>query len=162
VRINVSTGSAATGGTTPSRTTTTPAARTVTVPNVVHLQQSAAQRRLHAVGLGSRVKYVASQRPDGEVIAQSPTGGASAQRGSKVRITVSLGPNATTAVVPNVVGQDQQSATSTLQSAGFHVQVITVPVSDPSQDGTVVDEQPSGGTRAPKGSNVTIYVGSSG
>jgi serine/threonine-protein kinase len=61
-----------------------------------------------------------------------------------------------------VVGQDQQTATSTLQNAGFQVQAIMVPASDPSQNGMVVDEQPSGGTRAPDGSTVTIYVGSSG
>jgi hypothetical protein len=41
------------------------------------------------------------------------------------------------------------------------VQVIQVPVSDPSQNGIVSDEQPAGGTRAP-GSPVTIYVGQSG
>jgi eukaryotic-like serine/threonine-protein kinase len=60
-----------------------------------------------------------------------------------------------------VVGQDQQTATNMLQSAGFRVQVIMVPPPDPSQSGMVLDEQPSGGTRAPKGSTVTIYVGSS-
>jgi beta-lactam-binding protein with PASTA domain len=36
-----------------------------------------------------------------------------------------------------------------------------VPTTDPSQSGMVLDEQPSAGTRAPKGSTVTIYVGSS-
>jgi beta-lactam-binding protein with PASTA domain len=35
-------------------------------------------------------------------------------------------------------------------------------VTDPSQAGMVVDEQPSGGSRAPTGSQVTIYVGQSG
>ena len=44
---------------------------------------------------------------------------------------------------------------------GDEVQVITVPPADPSQSGRVVDEQPSAGTRAPTGSTVTIYVGSS-
>ncbi len=39
---------------------------------------------------------------------------------------------------------------------------IMVPPQDPSQSGIVVDEQPVGGTRAPQGSTVTIYVGSSG
>ena len=62
----------------------------------------------------------------------------------------------------DVVGKDQQTATNTLQNAGFQVQMITVPASDPSQNGIVVDEQPAAGTRAPDGSTVTIYVGSSG
>jgi serine/threonine-protein kinase len=79
-----------------------------------------------------------------------------------VQITVSLGSNATTTQVPDVVGQDQQTATTTLQGAGFEVQVIDVPATDPSQNGNVVDEQPAGGSRAPQGSTVTIYVASGG
>src|SRR5256714_1465071 len=162
VRVNVSTGSASSPGTTTSGTTTTPAPRTVKVPNVLGLQQTVAQRRLHSAGLGTRVKYVSSQKPSGQVVAESPTAGTTVRRGATVQISVSLGPSATTTQVPNVVGQDQQTATNTLQNAGFQVQVIAVPASDSSQNGVVVDEQPSGGTRAPDGSAVTIYVGSSG
>ena len=76
--------------------------------------------------------------------------------------TTSATTSATTTQLPDVVGQDQQTGTSTLKDAGFKVQVIVVQASDPSQNGTVVDEQPAGGTRAPDGSTVTIYVGSSG
>ena len=161
VRINVSTGAGPTGGTTTSGTSTVSAPRPVKVPKVVGLQQSAAQRRLHSAGLAARVRYVPSQQPSGRVIAQSAAPGKSVPKGSKVRLAVSLGPSATTTAVPDVVGQDQQTATSKLQDAGFRVQVITVPPPDPSQSGRVVDEQPAGGTRAPDGSTVTIYVGSS-
>jgi eukaryotic-like serine/threonine-protein kinase len=160
VRINVSTGAGSSTGTTTGGSVTTPAPQTIKVPKVLGLQQSTAQRRLHAAGLGSRVRYVSSQRPAGQVVAQSPRPGTSVRKGTKVQISVSLGPNATTAPVPDVVGQDRQTATNTLQDAGFEVQVITVPPPDPSQSGLVVDEQPSAGTRAPAGSTVTIYVGS--
>ena len=159
VRINVSTGTQAGGGTT--STATTPTAQTVRVPNVVGLQQTAAQRRLHSAGLGAGVTYVASQQPSGQVVAERPAAGTQVRKGSKVQLSVSRGPNATTAVVPDVIGQDQQTATTTLQSAGFRVQVIMVSPPDPSQSGKVIDEQPGGGTRAPEGSTVTIYVGSS-
>jgi beta-lactam-binding protein with PASTA domain len=162
VRINVSTGSASSPGTTTSTTTTTPGARTVKVPNVVGLQQTVAQRRLHSAGLGTRVKYVSSRKPSGQVVAESPAAGTTVRTGATAQISVSLGPSATTTQVPNVVGQDQQTATNTLQNAGFQVQVITVPATDSSQNGIVVDAQPSGGTRAPDGSTVTIYVGSTG
>jgi beta-lactam-binding protein with PASTA domain len=165
VRINVSTGAQAGGGTTNAGTTsagtTTPAAQPVKVPKVVGLQQAPAQRRLHAAGLGSRIRYVTSERPSGQVVAQKPAAGTQVRKGAKVQLSVSIGPSTTTAAVPDVVGQDQQTATSTLQGAGFQVQVITVPAPDPSQSGNVIDEQPSGGSRAPKGSTVTIYVGSS-
>jgi beta-lactam-binding protein with PASTA domain len=160
VRINVSTGSASSPGATTTGNTTSPA-QTIKVPNVVGVQQTVAQRRLHAAGLGSQVRYVSSQKPSGQVVAESPAAGTTVKKGSKVQISVSLGPTATTTQVPNVVGQDKPTATSTLQDAGFKVQVINVPTSDPSQDGVVMDEQPGAGTRAPDGSFVTIYVGSS-
>jgi serine/threonine-protein kinase len=159
VRINVSTGSQAGGGTT-SAGSTPAVPQAVKVPEVVGLQQAPAQRRLHAAGLGSRVRYVSSQQPAGKVVAQKPSAGTRIRKGSRVQLSVSIGPSTTTAAVPDVVGQDQQSATSTLQGAGFQVQVIMVPPPDPSQSGTVIDEQPGGGTRAPEGSTVTIYVGS--
>ncbi len=164
VRVNVSTGSqTTTPATTTTTTTTTPASSTVRVPNLVGLQQTAAQRRLNSAGLRSRVVYVASSKPAGQVVDQQPSGGTQVRRGSRVRIDVSLGSNpAPTASVPDVVGQDQQTATTTLQNAGFSVETITVPVTDPSQAGNVVDEQPGGGTKAPQGSQVTIYVGQTG
>jgi beta-lactam-binding protein with PASTA domain len=34
-----------------------------------------------------------------------------------------------------------------------------VPVSDPTQDNVVQDQDPAGGASAPKGSTVTIFVG---
>jgi beta-lactam-binding protein with PASTA domain len=161
VRINVSAGASA-GATTTQSTTTTPTTGThqVQVPNVVGLQQNVAQRRLNRTGLAVRVQYIASSKPSGQVVDQSPVAGTSVKKGSRAQISVSLGPNATTTQVPDVVGQDQQTATTTLQDAGFQVQVITIPATDPSQNGNVVDEQPAGGSRAPQGSTVTIYVAS--
>ena len=70
VRINVSTGAGSSSGTTTGGTVTTPAPQTIEVPKVVGLQQSTAQRRLHAAGLGSRIRYVSSQRPAGQVLGQ--------------------------------------------------------------------------------------------
>jgi beta-lactam-binding protein with PASTA domain len=164
VRINVSTGSAGSGGGTGSTTTsasqTPQAPQKVTVPNVVGIQQSAAQRRLHDGGLRPRVKYVPSTRPVGVVTGQNPGGGTKVKNGSTVLLAVSRGPSPTLTVVPDVAGKTQQAATTTLQNAGFKVQVLTVKPANPSQSGKVVDEQPAGSTRAPEGSTVTIYVGS--
>jgi serine/threonine-protein kinase len=162
VRINVSAGAGASGGTTTQSTTTTTTTQQVQAPNVVGLQQNVAQRRLNRAGLAVRVRYIASSKPSGQVVNQSPTAGTLVKKGSRVQISVSVGPNATTTQVPDVVGQDQQTATTTLQDAGFEVQVINLPATDPSQNGNVIDEQPGGGSRAPQGSTVTIYVASTG
>jgi eukaryotic-like serine/threonine-protein kinase len=61
-------------------------------------------------------------------------------------------------VVPDVVGQDDVTATDILQEAGFEVvsRDDTSPSNEP--DGTVIDQDPAGGTRAPEGSVVTIVV----
>ena len=160
VRINVSTGPpAATGGGGGGGGTTT-APRTVTVPNVVGIDQTIAQRRLRSAGLLVTVSYVASRTPEGRVTAQSPSGGSTVERGSRVRISVSTGPRTRPLVtVPDVVGLDQQTATAELRRAGFRVQVIPSETVDETQEGVVLDQQPEGGTRAPRGAQVTIYVG---
>jgi beta-lactam-binding protein with PASTA domain len=167
VRLNVASGTGGgatgTGSTTATTTTagsTTTAPTSVAVPRVVGLNQTVAQRRLQAVGLTSNVVYVASTQPAGRVVAQRPAPGTKVKRGSRVRINVSTGPNPQAArAVPDVVGQDEATATTTLQNAGFVVEVIDQPTTDQTQDGIVLDEQPAGGTRAPRGSVVTIYVG---
>jgi eukaryotic-like serine/threonine-protein kinase len=61
--------------------------------------------------------------------------------------------------VPDVVGQDAASALQTLEAAGFVVDEVDQPTTDESQDGVVIDEQPNGGTKAPDGSDVTVYIG---
>jgi beta-lactam-binding protein with PASTA domain len=168
VRINVSNGSqttsggtttTATTGTTGTTTTSTTSTAPVTAPRVVGLQQSVAQRRIQAAGLRAQVVYVASSAPSGQVISQTPAAGSKARRGSKERLSASTGPAAATKPVSGVKGQGQKGATQALQAAGFTVQVLTVPVTDPNKDGVVIDEQPAGSIRAPSGSSVAIYVG---
>ena len=59
-----------------------------------------------------------------------------------------------------MTGEDVTTAQQNLQAAGFTVIQAEWPVSDSTQDGTVVYETPSGGQHAPKGSAIVIYVGS--
>jgi beta-lactam-binding protein with PASTA domain len=167
VRINVSQGvpagvgaSGAAGPAAPPTGTQTQAPARVAVPDVLGLSQTAAQRKLRRAGLFVNVYYVSSTQPQGTVVAQRPHGGTSVRRGSTVRINVSTGPSAKPLeAIPDVVGEDEQTATSELRAAGFQVEVFDEPTTDPSEDGFVVDEQPAGGTKAPQGSIVTISVG---
>jgi serine/threonine-protein kinase len=165
VRLNVARGGGGGGAATTTTATTTQTSTgatpaRVSVPNVVNTNQTTAQRRLQAAGLTSGVRYVASTQPAGRVVAQSPAPGTSVRRGSRVQLSVSTGPNPQASrPVPDVVGQDEQTATTTLQQAGFTVLPFDEPTTDQSEDGIVLDEQPAGGTRAPRGSTITIYVG---
>ena len=49
-----------------------------------------------------------------------------------------------------MVGEDQATARSDLENAGFKVQVVEQETTDPSQDGIVIDQDPAGGTQAPQ------------
>jgi len=103
---------------------------------------------------------VPSDQPEGTVASQSPTPGTTQKRGTRIQLNVSLGPDAgEQRAVPDVIGDDPAAAKAKLESAGFEVQILAQGVTDASQIGTVVDEQPGGGRRAPVGSTVTIYVG---
>ena len=105
------------------------------------------------------MRYATSRLRAGLIVVQSPAGG-SAPLGSRVRVSVSEGPNpAQLITVPNVVGQDQATAVTTLRQAGFKVLVLFRKTTNQSQDGLVIDEQPAAGASIPRGSYVAIFVG---
>jgi beta-lactam-binding protein with PASTA domain/predicted Ser/Thr protein kinase len=138
VRINVSSGP-----------------RPVSVPYVVGLSFDQASAQLQSAGFAVARTNVESDQPANTVIRQEPTG--SAAPGSTVTLSVSKGPKQST--VPDVTNQDEDSATSTLKGAGFEVTVNREDVNDPGLDGIVLSQDPSGGTKTPHGSTVTITVG---
>ncbi len=77
-------------GTQPTRTCRTPtSAARVTVPSVIGLSQSGAERRLAQAGFYVVVKLVGSTQPPGTVISQSPPAGTQALQTTTVTITVS-------------------------------------------------------------------------
>lgn len=158
VRLNVSSGSTAAAPPPPPPPPSKPA--TVTVPDVTGQQQNVAQKQLNAAGLKAGVVYVASDESQGTVVSQAPEGGTTQKRGTRIQLNVSLGPTpGTLKGVPDVRNLDPGAARAKLTAAGFRVQTLLQGVSDSSQVGKVVDEQPAGGRNAPAGSVVTIYVG---
>ncbi|MGH3082523.1 MAG: PASTA domain-containing protein [Gaiellaceae bacterium] len=60
--------------------------------------------------------------------------------------------------VPDTVGQNEATATSTLEGAGYRVRLMTRTVSTRREEGVVVQQLPTGGTRR-IGTTVTIVVG---
>jgi beta-lactam-binding protein with PASTA domain len=159
VRLNVSSGSSSGAAPPPPPPPPPPPAARVTVPDVTGQQQDAAQRRLNAAGLKAGVVYVKSDQTQGTVVSQSPQSG-TVKRGTRVQLNVALGAQpGTLKGVPEVRNLTPSAAAAKLRAAGFEVQTLRQDVSDPSQVGKVVDEQPAGGRNAPVGSVVTIYVG---
>jgi len=73
-----------------------------------------------------------------------------------VRMFVSTGPAQIT--LPNVVGSTTAQAQATLTQLGLQVQVVTV-ASQPANNGKVLAQSPTAGSRAKRGDTVTITVG---
>jgi serine/threonine-protein kinase len=129
----------------------------VEVPNVVGMSEAEARTTLEQAGFKvSSTSAPSDTTPQGDVSDQNPDGGTQAAKGSTVAITVSSGPSTTT--VPDEIGQDKQVAIDDLKANGFKVHAENVACSDPNQDNIVQDQDPAGGSDAPNGSTVDIFV----
>jgi serine/threonine-protein kinase len=127
----------------------------VSVPYVIGLSFDQASAQLQSAGFAVARKNVDSNQPKDTVVDETPRG--EAAPGATITLSVSKGPKQST--VPDVTNQDEDSATSTLQGAGFKVTVNRQDVNDPGLDGIVLSQDPTGGSRADQGSTVTITVG---
>jgi penicillin-binding protein 1A len=138
-----------------------PPPETGTVPRVVGMRSNAAQAKLVAAYFTPKVEKVASVEPAGVVINQSPNAGATAQLGSLVTISVSSG-KAPQVVLPSLEGHSLDFAKAKLEHLGLVVKVVEQTVTDPSQDGKVLHQDPAAGEKVDKASTVTLTVGKLG
>jgi beta-lactam-binding protein with PASTA domain len=133
-------------------TLTVSAARTVAVPDVAGKSAAAAVKALQAKGLQVQTVNVASTKPPGTVLDQSPTAGAQVAGGSTVIIRISRG----LVTVPATIGQSRDDAVASVRGAGLVPKVFLVPSSQPK--GTVVTQAPEPGKRVRGKSNVRLNV----
>ncbi len=127
-----------------------------TVPDLVGQGRRAARARLEK--LGYRVEELQRTDPDigrNRVVSTSPDGGQRLERGEVVTLTVSSGPPS--AEVPDVLRQSREDAAAALRDAGFEVEVDEQ-VRDDVEPGTVVRQDPAGGTTRTEGTPVTLTV----
>jgi eukaryotic-like serine/threonine-protein kinase len=129
----------------------------VTVPDVTGLTRESAEARLRDGGLEVATDEQESDESDGTVISQSPAGGTSVSRGATVTIVVSTGRPQVS--VPDVIGLGEERATARLVAAGLSAAAQERPVTDPSQDGVVIEQRPGAGTELDQGDQVVIVIG---
>ena len=114
--------------------------------------------------IGSVTTQSSSEIDAGRVMAQDPAPETKVDRGSRVGIVLSSGPEptptptptATVVKVPSVYGMDVTMATDTLEAAGFVVDVRDQASAQPP--GTVIKQSPEADTYAALGSTVTITI----
>jgi eukaryotic-like serine/threonine-protein kinase len=135
--------------------------QTVAVPSLIGQSEAQAGAALQRLGLRANVVRVPASDAPGTVVAQRPTAGQRVARGAVVQINVSRGaaPSESRVPVPNVVRLNEAAAQESLRAAEFTVRPVDRPTTDPAQDGVVIEQRPAAGQRAPKGSQVVIFVG---
>jgi beta-lactam-binding protein with PASTA domain len=130
----------------------------VAVPDVVGLTKQEAQQTLGNQGFQFTSTEQGSDTVDpGTVLSQTPAAGAQAAPGSSVALVVARAIE--TVVVPDLLDTSQTEATDTLTAAGLEPRTSFREVTDPSQDGIVLDQTPASGTEVEKGAPVRIFVG---
>jgi eukaryotic-like serine/threonine-protein kinase len=126
---------------------------TVVVPSVIGQQLPAARSELQDLGLKVQVERTPGGEQANQVLSSDPEAATEVQVGDQVTLTVAEGP----VEVPDVVNSQEGQARSTLEDAGFNVSVIDDPGAD-AEAGTVVAQNPSGGSQAQPEDTVTITV----
>ncbi|MCW2990226.1 MAG: pknB, partial [Solirubrobacterales bacterium] len=128
----------------------------VDVPDVTGRTLDEARADLEDAGF--KIKTVDQETADqdpGTVISQTPASGV-APEGSAVTLTVARAPSETD--VPDVVGKSSADAIRILQDAHLKVDPQTELVTDPTQDDTVLKQDPGAGKKAKPDDTVTIVI----
>jgi beta-lactam-binding protein with PASTA domain len=130
----------------------------VTVPNVVGQTQAAASTTITGASLtvGTITQVFDPTVASGTVISQTPAAGGSVAPGTAVALTVSKGVQPVT--VPNVVGQTQAAASTTITGASLTVGTITQAFSATVPSGTVISQTPTAGGSVAPGTAVALTV----
>ena len=129
----------------------------VTVPNVVGLTREAAETKLTRAGLNVSVQQQESDRPENEVIDQSPgqgTQGPARRPGHAHRVQGQAAEQRARRGGPDQRGRPPRAA----QRGPVRVRA-TRSTTKQSEDGNVIEQRPSGGAQVDKGSQVVLVVG---
>ncbi len=126
------------------------------VPNVVGQTRSAATSTLNNAGFYVTVEeQYSSTVESGKVISQSPSAGEKLKENGTVNLVVSKG--AETSTVPNVVGNTEGTAITTLNNEGFQVSTEYQSSSSVSS-GNVISQTPTSGSSLAPGKTVHLIV----
>ncbi|MGW2636252.1 Stk1 family PASTA domain-containing Ser/Thr kinase [Streptomyces sp. NPDC001348] len=131
--------------------------KTVKVPDLSGQELARARARLKAEGLapGMVNQQFSEDVPRGSVIGTTPAAGTVRHAGSAIALTVSKG---SPIDVPDVTGDDLDSAKQELQGAGLKVRVSAQQVNSEYDKGKVARQTPAGDSRAAEGDTVTLTV----
>jgi serine/threonine-protein kinase len=132
-------------------------ARATTVPVLIGQTERTAQLRLEQDGLeiGSVSEFRSPDYAADAVVSQDPPASARAPR---VSLLLNRGEQATTYVMPDIIGMNGDRAADALRSRGFRVSIVGSLPYPGVPTGTVVRQQPAGGFQVGPGDAISIEV----
>ncbi|WP_303202938.1 Stk1 family PASTA domain-containing Ser/Thr kinase [Raoultibacter timonensis] len=131
-------------------------AEEITVPDLTGKSADDAKKELTAAGLNYKAGTAEySETVDKDLVArQDPAAGTKVKKGDTITYYVSLGSDGTE--VPNVIGDSEGSATTTLENKGFKV-TTEYQYSDEAS-GTVIGQTPNAGEKLKEGDTVHLVI----
>ncbi len=132
----------------------------VTVPDVVGMTSEDALFKIQAAGLVAGGKHYRFSRNvyEGVVLAQSPFAGALVGNKDTVTAYISLGPEPSEIVVPNVTGMDEDHARYLIRKSGLRLGEVTYDRYVNRPGGTVIIQEPAAGTPAMLNDRMKLVV----
>ncbi|SFF05943.1 Stk1 family PASTA domain-containing Ser/Thr kinase [Blastococcus tunisiensis] len=135
---------------------------TIDLPDVTGRSEAEARAALTQAGFRDvqiTTEEVDAAQPPGTVVATTP--GAATPAGSDTRIVLQISGGPADITVPtSIIGQTEQQARQTLQTAGFTGTITAEPVLAEAGEtpGRVADSSPAPGTAVPAGQAITLYI----
>jgi serine/threonine-protein kinase len=131
--------------------------RTTTVPELVGQNERTARMRVDEEGLevATVSEFRSPEYPADAVVAQDP---APSSRAPRVSILLNRGEQATTYVMPDLIGTNGARAAETLRTRGFRVSIVGSQPYQGVPPGTVVRQQPPGGFRVGPADAISLEV----
>ena len=131
----------------------------VTVPDVRGMSEEDAKALLNKKGLGIQVvtRKESKKYKAGKISKQTPEAGEKVSKHTKIEVVVSSGLVGSKKAIPDVSGMSETEAQNELEEAGFKV-TSSFQYDDSVESGKVISTTPEAGTKAEKGSTVTMLV----
>jgi serine/threonine-protein kinase len=130
----------------------------VAVPSVIDKDVEEARRILEADDFTVKTEFEQNEDKAANVVfSQDPAAGIKTDKGSEITLKVSSG--AELLDVPDVIGSQLEEARRLLEADGFEVEPVESP-DEEAEPGEVVDQDPAGGSQAPKGAKITLTISS--
>ena len=131
--------------------------RATTVPGLVGQKERTARMRVDEEGLevAAVSEFRSPDYPADAVVAQDP---APSSRAPSVSMLLNRGEQATTYVMPDLIGTNGERAAETLRTRGFRVTIVGSQPYQGVPPGTVVRQQPAGGFRVGPADGISLEV----